>query len=261
MDIENELLNQLSSFANQIADKSGEVVRRYYRNLNDVEAKEDSSPVTIADREAEKTLRKMINQKYPEHGIQGEEFGIENEGAEYKWIIDPIDGTLSFMIGRPIFGTLIGLLKNNEPILGVIDQPINNERWVGASNSKTKFNDKTVEFSNCQYLKDATLCTTAPNYYTPKKLAIFNEIASKAKYNIYGGDCYNYGLAASGNVDVVLDSGLKQHDFLPIIPIIKGSGGIISDWNGNDLDINSNGDIIICSNKNLHDEILKVIND
>lgn len=252
-------IKRLLEFANNCVDKSGVKIRSHFRNLADIESKNDESPVTIADKEAEKILRNAIKEQYPDHGIHGEEYGVENPDAEYKWIIDPIDGTASFMIGRPIFGTLIGLLKNGKPILGVIDQPITGERWVAGEGCGTTFNNSMCKTRNSS-LSKAILCTTSPEYLPGEALTKFNQLASKVRYTIYGGDCYNYGLLAAGHVDLVVESGLKQHDFWPLIPIIIEAGGVITDWQGNELTEGSNGDVVAAANGELHKQVLAILN-
>ena len=263
--------DELTSFTNKLADKSGGVIKKYYRQLDKIETKGDSSPVTIADKEVELALRDMIKEQYPNHEIEGEEFGLENENkSDYRWVIDPIDGTLAFIAGRPTFGTLISLLYKKKSILGVIDQPINNERWVGLSGSGATFNKfngtnnnneskskSAISTSNCEDLKDAIICTTGPNYFTEEKLKIFNKISVCAKYTIYGGDCYNYGLLALGQVDAVIESGLKPHDFFAFIPIIKEAGGVVTDWQGSELSHDSCGDIVVSCNEKIHAQILQ----
>lgn len=252
-------VTEIEEFVDKLADKSGDIIRKHFRNLDKIETKSDKSAVTIADREAETIIRDLIKQEYPEHGILGEEFGEENPSARYKWIIDPIDGTLSFMTGRPIFGTLIGLLDNGKPIASVINQPINNERWLAIEGHGCKFNGKKNTVRHCGNLSNATIATTAPNYYTKEGLQKFNHLTQKVEHTIYGGDCYMYAQVASGWIDIAIDSGLKTHDFLPLIPIIKESGGIITDWQGNELNEKSNGDVIAAGDKKAHAEALEIV--
>jgi histidinol phosphatase-like enzyme (inositol monophosphatase family) len=256
-------ITELERFANLLADASGEVIRKYYRNFGEIIAKGDASPVTIADQETEIAIRNLIQDRHPEHGIQGEEFGIYNADAQFKWVIDPIDGTASFMIGRPVFGTLIALLYKNKPIIGIIDQPINNERWVGVENGEAIFyqNNMAREISTrtCSKLSDAILSTTGPNYFSKKGLEKFNKIADKVRYNVYGGDCYNYALLAMGMVDIIVESGLKPHDFLALRVVVEQAGGIATNWQGEPLDINSGGDVVFCGDKKIHAEILEML--
>jgi histidinol phosphatase-like enzyme (inositol monophosphatase family) len=250
---------EIEEFVNKLVDNSGSIIRKHFRNLDKIETKSDKSAVTIADREAEKIIRDLIKQQYPSHGILGEEFGEENPTARYKWIIDPIDGTLSFMTGRPIFGTLIGLLDNGKPIASVINQPINNEKWLAVQGHGCTFNGKKTKVRACGSLSNATIATTAPNYFTPEGLQKFNHLTEKVKHTIYGGDCYMYAQVASGWLDMAVDSCLKPHDFLPLIPIIKEAGGIITDWHGNELNEKSNGDVIASGDKKAHAEALAIL--
>jgi len=247
-------------FAEQLANISGEVIRRYYRQKTEIDAKDDSSPVTPADREVEKNIRAVIRATYPEHGIIGEEFEDHQSDADYKWIIDPIDGTKSFMIGRPIFGTLIALIYKDKPILGIIDQPILGERWTGVEGFAANFNYEITESRKCAKLSDAVMCTTSPNLFKGADFKAFETIRKIAKYVVYGGDCYSYGLLARGSVDVVLETDLKKHDFLALAQIVRGSRGIITDWEGKKLDMNSDGRVLACGDKRLHKEILALLN-
>lgn len=254
-------LKEYTKFAHKLADKSGKTLKKYYRNLPGVSDKKDKTPVTVADIEVEQALRGMIEKKYPLHGIMGEEQGATNASADYCWLLDPIDGTKSFMIGRPLFGTLISLCYKNEPILGIINQPITKDRWVGVKDKKTKRNKKKLNTSQINVLKDATLCSTGPNYFTAKELTKFNTVAKKTKYTIYGGDCYNYGLLALGTVDLVIEAGMKPHDYCALIPIIEGAGGVITDWNGQPVTTQSNGTLLAAANKELHSQALSVLNN
>jgi inositol-phosphate phosphatase/L-galactose 1-phosphate phosphatase/histidinol-phosphatase len=252
--------SDLISFANNLVDNSGDIIRKHFRNIDNIIAKGDMSPVTIADQETEQVLRELIRKKFPEHGIQGEEFGIENESAEYRWIIDPIDGTTSFMIGRPTFGTLIALTQNGKAVLGVIDQPIAGERWLAYNGLGATLNNKKIRTRKCEKISDAVLCTTGPNYFSSDKLKLFNQTSEKARYTIYGGDCYSYGLLAAGHVDLVIESGLKQHDFMPLKTIIEEAGGIITDWQGNEIGMDSSGDVLVAGDARVHKEVLKLLN-
>lgn len=246
-------------FAERLATISGEIVRRYYRKKIDTETKDDMTPVTLADKEIEKNLRAVIRSAFPGHGIIGEEFEHINPEAEYKWLIDPIDGTKSFMIGRPIFGTLISLVKVNEPILGIIDQPILGERWTGVKGFATNFNYTPVKTRPCESISEATLCTTSPNLFKGKDFDGFEKIRKSAKYAVYGGDCYSYGLLANGSVDIVLETDLKPYDFCALVPIIEGARGIITDWNGGRVTMNSDGRILACGDKRVHEAALGLI--
>lgn len=248
-------------FANELAELSGSVIRRYYRKPVPVESKNDMSPVTAADKQTEMVLRNRIEREFPDHGIQGEEFGLLRGDADYKWVIDPIDGTTSFLIGRPLFGTLIALTYQDKPILGVIDQPINHERWVGALGYKTIMNDTNIGVAKVKPLSNAILCTTADYYFQPEELKAFQAVSSKVQYTIYGGDCYNYGLLAQGSVDLIIEAGLKPHDFLALSIIVESAGGIFTDWEGNAITRDSDGKVIAASCKSLHEKALKMLAD
>ncbi len=250
---------EIKDLVDNLLDNSGDIIRKHYRNLKNIQVKQDESPVTIADKEVELAIRDKINKKHPEHGIAGEEFGKENENARFKWIIDPIDGTLSFMIGRPIFGTLIALLDNGKPILSAINQPITNERWIAIENEGCTLNGEKITVKDCKNISEATLATTGPNYYKEKGLKKFNNLSKSVKHTIYGGDCYLFALVASGQLDLCVDSCLKPHDFMPLIPIIKESGGIISDWNGNELTEKSNGNVIAAGSKLVHQQAINIL--
>jgi histidinol phosphatase-like enzyme (inositol monophosphatase family) len=243
-------------FAHTLADISGERLRFYYRNFGLVQTKTDESPVTIADQETEDLLRHHIKTHYPEHGIIGEEHGNTNEKNDYVWVLDPIDGTASYIVGRPIFGTLISLLYKGEPILGIIDQPILRERWAASKGEGVRLNHNVTSARKCPSLNEAVLCTTGPQYFTPAQKNIFDRISAKAKQVTYGGDCYNYALLASGTVDIVIEAGLKLHDFAALKVIVEEAGGTISDWRGNSLSASSDGTILATCDAKLHQSIL-----
>ncbi len=258
------MLNQeIISFANHLADISGAVINKYFRQDFGEIKKDNQTPVTLADREAEQVIREAILKKFPDHGIVGEEFGNVNPNAKYQWVIDPIDGTVSFVMGRPIFGTLIALCENGKPVLGIINQPITNERWIGSEGSAL-FNNKKIQTKNCADLSDAILCSTSPHFFKDKDLELLNKISSGTKYQsqggiIYGGDCYLFGLLAMGQVDIVIENGLNNFDFMALIPVIKSAGGVITDWKGEELSINSDGKVLACGDKVLHQKILELI--
>ncbi len=258
------MINQeLIDFSNHLADLSSNIAQKYFRTQNHEQDKPDTTPVTLADKGIEKIIREEIMKKYPDHGIIGEEFGTINLDADFKWVIDPIDGTSSFIIGRPIFGTLISLTYKNVPILGVINQPINNERWLGAKDRGAIFNNKKIETRKSGSIENSILCSTSPVYFKGLDLEFFSKISSQTKYQksggvFYGGDCYLFGLLALGFVDIIIERGLSSYDFCALVPIIEGAGGIITDWSGNKLNIHSNGQILACGDKKVHEEILKI---
>ena len=249
------LEQKIVDFAEYLADEARNIVNSYYRKQFTIENKIDNSPVTEVDQAVEKVIRKLIDNNFPEHGVIGEEFGPTRENAEFKWVIDPIDGTKSFITGRPIFGTLIALVHETKPILGIIDQPVLKERWLGA-NGVTTFNNQKVSTRECRDLGDAYFATTSPYLFNTGDIARINNISDRAKSTIYGGDCYSYGQLAMGKLDLVIESGLKPYDFCALVPVIENAGGRVTDWGGNDININSNGKILACGDKKLNEQLL-----
>ena len=234
------------SLLNRLAEAAGDAIRPYFRADFGLETKADASPVTLADRAAEHAIRAILEVERPLDGIIGEEFGTVREGAARQWVIDPIDGTTSFVAGRPIFGTLVALMKDGWPLLGTIDQPILGERWIGGVGRPTLFNGAPVRTRRCADLKEAILATTSPNCFTEHQAEHFMALAKKTAHRrlIWGGDCYNYALLASGYIDIVIEADLKLHDFAALIPVVEGAGGMMCDWNGDPLNANSDGNVI-----------------
>ncbi|CAK0740726.1 inositol-phosphate phosphatase / L-galactose 1-phosphate phosphatase / histidinol-phosphatase [Azospirillaceae bacterium] len=249
----------LVQLAQRLVDAGGAAIRRYFRAPLTVDDKPDSSPVTQADREAESIIRAILNDQRPEDGVLGEEFGGKSLDSEYVWVIDPIDGTKSFITGRPIFGTLVALLHEGVPILGVIDQPITKDRWIGAAGRPTTLNGVPTKVRPCAGLSAATLCTTSPDLFSDSERIAFQRLTAKTKITIYGGDCYAYGLLASGFQDVIVESGLKLYDFAALAPVVTGAGGIITDWSGAPLHAGSDGRVIASGDARLHAETLAVL--
>lgn len=247
-------------YANEMADSSAEIIKNYFRKPITVDDKKDASPVTIADKESEACIRKIIETNFPDHGIIGEEYGSYQENRPFTWVIDPIDGTKAFISGKPSFGTLIALLHNGKPILGIINQPITKERWLGVSGSPSLFNNSPIKTRACNKIEQATLYTTDPDIFNKSEKPLFNNLAQKVKLLRYGADCYAYGLLALGFVDIVCESSLKIYDFAALIPIIEGAGGMITDWNGKALDINNqSGQALALGDKNLFDKTAKLL--
>ena len=247
--------------ANRLADAAGDAIRPFFRSGFTHEAKPDASPVTEADRAAEAAIRRILDAECPRDGIIGEEYGEKAGTSGRTWIIDPIDGTVSFMAGRPIFGSLIALLEENWPVLGVIDQCINKERWVGATGYPTTLNGVAVKSRSCRSLSDATLATSGPQYFSQHDGDHFMALAAKTAHKrmLFGGDCYNYALLASGHIDIVVEAGLKLHDFAALVPVIMGSGGIMSDWSGDPLHADSNGHVIAVGDPARLEDVLEAL--
>jgi histidinol phosphatase-like enzyme (inositol monophosphatase family) len=234
----------LIDFAGSLADAAGGVIRRYFRTAVAVDTKPDASPVTIADREAETAMRDLIKATFPDHGIHGEEFGIERDDAEYVWVLDPIDGTRAFITGKPMFGTLVALLKDGTPILGIIDQPVLGERWLGVTGQDTTFNKATTRTRPCSEIGQAILNATAPSMFVGDDAVGFERLSTQAGQTNFGGDCYAYGLLASGFIDLVVEADLKPYDFCALAPVVQGAGGVMSDWDGRPLTLGSDGRVI-----------------
>jgi inositol-phosphate phosphatase/L-galactose 1-phosphate phosphatase/histidinol-phosphatase len=245
--------------AHRLADASGVVIRQYFRTPVAVDDKPDNSPVTIADREAERVMRELILQAYPHHGIYGEEMGVKDQDAEFVWVLDPIDGTKSFITGKPLFGTLIALLHNGKPILGMIDQPITRERWIGGMNLATTLNGQTVQVRNCPNLNQAILYATTPLMFEGQDKIAFDRLCQHIKLPLYGADCYAYALLAMGLVDLVVEADLSPYDYCSHVPIIEQAGGVISDWQGNHLGLHSDGRVIAAGDKQLHQQVLTIL--
>lgn len=239
-------------FAGALADASGAVLRRHFRTPVAVEAKADATPVTIADRQAEEALRAAIAARYPDHGIVGEEFPPRAPDAALVWVLDPIDGTRSFISGAPIFGTLIALVAEGRPILGIIDQPILGERWIGAAGRPTRMNDRPARTSGRADLAEATLHTTSPDLFAGADADAFTRLRGTVGRTDYGWDCYAYAQLASGFVDLVVETGLKPHDFLALAPVVEGAGGRMTDWAGAPLGPGSDGRVVAAATPDLN---------
>jgi inositol-phosphate phosphatase/L-galactose 1-phosphate phosphatase/histidinol-phosphatase len=247
------------SFAHELAEASGKVIARYFRQPIDIITKEDLSPVTIADRETEKTMRALINARFPDHGIIGEEHGREKTEAEFVWVLDPIDGTKSFISGRPLFGTLIALCRQGSPVLGVIDHPAIGERWIGAKGHPTLFQGKPVKTRTCPALAQASLFASSPEMFAPPDQPRYRRLREACKMSIYGSDCYHYGIVASGFGDVAIEASMGIYDYLSTVPVIEGAGGIVTDWQGRPLTMASGDKVLACGDARMHENVLALI--
>ncbi|KAJ7562251.1 hypothetical protein O6H91_03G061200 [Diphasiastrum complanatum] len=203
--------NEFLEVANRLADAAAEITLKYFRTPIDIIDKLDKSPVTVADQAAEKAMRLIIAQHFPSHAIYGEEGGLSSPeyATEYTWVLDPIDGTKSFITGKPLFGTLIALVQGGIPILGIIDQPVLKERWIGQRGQPTTLNGKEVKTRSCTSLSNGYMYTTSPHLFAGQAEAAYERLRKKVKVPLYGCDCYAYGLLAAGHVDLVVESGLK----------------------------------------------------
>lgn len=257
--------DEYAAFANELADAAGAVILKYWRQKVAVESKDDpdrpvaESPVTIADREAERVMRDMIGARYPAHAILGEELGEKGDAktAEWAWVLDPIDGTKSFITGKPLFGTLIALLHEGAPALGVIDQCVLKERWVGTARGTTLNGAPVRTDAACTRLGDAMVYATTPEMFAPGfETSAWAALRNRVKRALYGCDCYAYALLASGHVELVCEADLMPYDYLAVVPVILGAGGVATDWRGQALTLPnhaaSNGRVLCAANRTLH---------
>ena len=257
-------LHALMAFAHRLADAAAEETLPLFRATLDIENKLDAGafdPVTRADRNAEISIRKLIEAEYPDHAILGEEFG-EKSGNEFCWVLDPIDGTRSFIAGMPCWGTLIALSQNGAPVLGVMDQPYVGERFCAirggpAENIRAGKSTK-IETRACPSLNMATVATTAPELFTtPGSAQAWSEISRTAQLVRYGGDWYKYALLAAGFIDVVIEEGLQPYDIQALIPVVEQAGGVITDWQGGPA--HAGGQALACGDPNLHAGLLALL--
>lgn len=249
------------ALAHRLADAAGAAIRPFFRANAAVETKADASPVTEADRAAEIAMRDILERERPEDGIVGEEYGAVRPNARRQWVLDPIDGTTSFMVGRPIFGTLVALVEDGFPMLGIIDQPVARERWVGRVGRPTSFSGEPVQTRRCRDLASAVLATTSPHLFPEHEAEHFMALAARTAHRrlVYGGDCYNYALLASGQLDLVVETGLKLHDFAALVPIVEGAGGLMCDWAGEPLMASSAGDVIALGDPARLEDVLEAL--
>jgi len=245
--------------AEKVANIAGQIIKSHFRSNVEIMNKEDTSPVTAADREAENAIRGILETEYPDHGIFGEEYGSQNLDAEYVWVLDPIDGTKSFITGKPLFGTLIALCQNSKPVLGIIDQPILNDRWIGMIGHPTTHNGNIISTRSCANINDAWLSATSPDMFAGEDKISFDRLAEAVKFSIYGGDCYAYGLLASGFSDIICEATMQPYDYCALVPVVEGAGGKISNWSGETLNMSSNGKILATGDAMLHQEVINIL--
>ena len=234
------------ALALRMADAAREAIRPWFRGAVAIERKGDATPVTLADRAAEEAMRRLLDAEMPQDGIVGEEFGVKDGSSNRQWVLDPIDGTAAFLAGRPIFGTLIALMVDGFPVLGVIDQAITGERWLGVAGQPTTLNGKPVQTRPCRELSAATIGTTGPHYFDDHDGDHFMALAARTDHRrmVMGGDCYNYATLATGQLDIVCEAGLKLYDFAALVPVVEGAGGVMCDWNGDPLHAGSDGHVL-----------------
>ena len=246
------------AFAEHLADLARPLALRYFRQGVAIEDKPDLSPVTIADREAEAAMRRAIAEHFPEHGILGEEYGPERTDADLVWVLDPIDGTKSFITGKPLFGTLIALARQGRPVLGLIDMPALGERFVGHDGTAF-FNGTPIRTRGCATLAAAHLHATTPAMFTGADEARFARLAGAVKHPIFGGDCHNYALVAAGWTDLVVEAQLKPYDYCAPAALIEAAGGLATDWQGAALTLRSDGRVVMAGDAVLHAQALAAL--
>ncbi|RKS18982.1 myo-inositol-1(or 4)-monophosphatase [Pseudomonas sp. WPR_5_2] len=250
---------EYESFAEQLADAAAAAIQPYFRANLDVEDKGGRvfDPVTLADRAAERAMRELIQDRYPAHGILGEEEGSVVGSSELIWVLDPIDGTRAFITGLPLWGTLIALNDGQRPVLGVMNQPFTGERYIGTPDGAWR-NGTKLQTRSCQGLSSATLmCTTPDMFDTPVRREAFQSVASQAKLARFGGDCYAYCMLASGFVDVIVEANLQPYDVQALIPIIEGAGGVITAWDGSTAQ--NGGSVVACGDPVLHAQLVGLL--
>jgi myo-inositol-1(or 4)-monophosphatase len=249
-------------FLDRLADVASAEILPFFRTRMDVDNKADGhfDPVTAADRAAEEAMRALIAAEFPDHGILGEEFAPTALEAEHVWVLDPIDGTRAFIAGLPVWGTLIGLTRAGRAIAGMMVQPFTGERFHGDGRSahyRGPGGERQLRSRPCATLSEATLFTTSPRIFQPAEQATYDSIESRVRLARYGVDCYAYAMVAAGNVDIVIESGLKAVDIVALIPVIEGAGGIVTNWTGGSaLD---GGRVLACGDRRLHEAALDIL--
>lgn len=257
---EKQCPSEYLAIAHEAADAAAGVIRPYFRQRLDVDEKADTSPVTIADLNAERIMREMIEKRFPDHGIRGEEFGLHQPDAEWVWVLDPIDGTKSFISGSLAFGTQIALLHQGEPVLGLINQPITGECWVGSAGTATTLNGVPIRTSQTTQVDRAIVYTSALEQFDAERARRFSALSAKIRFTRMSHDCYAAGLLALGCVDFLLESNVFDYDILPQMPIVLGAGGVVSDWDGKPLpDARRYETVLMSANVQLHAAALEFL--
>lgn len=259
---------EFSDFVDELATVSGQAILPFFRTAVGVENKGrpgSFDPVTAADRAAESAMRNLIARTFPSHGIVGEEYGSERADAEFVWVLDPIDGTKSFIAGMPMWGTLIGLTRRtgsgaSEPVFGMMSQPFTSERFSGdggAARYRGPAGDRELRVRPCEALADALISTTSPLLMNDADRAAFKRVEDQAQLSRYGGDCYAYCMLAAGHIDLVIETELKPHDVMALIPIVRGAGGIMTTWDGGPAA--SAGRIVAASDARVHEAAMTAL--
>lgn len=254
-------VEELLQAAEEVADAVGDITLRYFRGGLAVESKDDESPVTVADRETERAMRTAITERFPDHGILGEEYGAEGLEQPIVWILDPIDGTKSFIAGAPLFGTLIGVLHKGRPLVGVIRMPQLRESFAGATGPGSRLNGTPIRCCPGIALDQAFLCYNDLPQLIAREPDKAQRLLALGRYQRPTSDCYPYAQLAAGWVDGVVDIGLQPYDYLPLVGVIEGAGGIITDWQGQALSLQSDGRVVAAASRELHSALLDILAD
>lgn len=252
-----------TAFLHRLADVASHEVMRFFRSPLAVEAKGSGAfdPVTEADRAAESAMRTLIRAAFPTDGILGEEEGALRPEAQNVWVLDPIDGTRSFISGLPTWGILIGLLSGGKPTMGMMAQPFTGERFIGTGTTSSYLGPggpRILRTRSCPSLAAATLFATSPDMFDAVESPCFQRISQRVRLTRFGSDCYAYCMLAAGMVDIVLEAGLKTYDIAPLMPVIEGAGGAVTDWRGNSPV--EGGRVLACGDRGLHAELLQILN-
>lgn len=255
-------IDALPAFLDRLADAASDSIMPYFRADMAVENKADSGfdPVTAADRDAEAAMRRLIKDRFPDHGIVGEEFGAEREQADFVWVLDPIDGTRSFISGLPVWGILIGLLKEDEPLIGMMAQPFTGERFVGDGKRawyRGPGGDRKLAARPCASVARATLFTTSPALIPGDDRLAYDQVESAVRFARYGIDCYAYCMVAAGHADIVIETELQPYDIVALIPIVEGAGGRLTNWQGRSAA--AGGRVVATGDRRLHDNVLTLL--
>jgi inositol-phosphate phosphatase/L-galactose 1-phosphate phosphatase/histidinol-phosphatase len=248
-------LDPFVDLAGRMADRARVAILPHFRTGVTIETKADNSPVTVADREAERVMRELIEAEYPDHGIEGEEWAAKQGTGDWVWYLDPIDGTKSFICGVPLFGTLIALARNGKPVLGVIDQPYTNERWLGVAGRPSTMNGREISVGSCPGLDQVRFFTTSMDYYSPAQVVALERLQAAVGLVRYSADCYAFALVAEGAVDICAEGGVNEYDVAAVVPVIEGAGGIVTGWDGAPLRFERQGaipNIIACGDPDIH---------
>ncbi|CAN5907599.1 inositol monophosphatase family protein [soil metagenome] len=248
------------TIANALADAAAAHSMRWFRTSLDIITKSDDSPVTLADRAAETAMREILGARCPADGIYGEEHGPERLDADRIWVLDPIDGTRSFITGSPLWGTLIGLLQGGRVVFGMVDMPVLGERWIGRAGKGAQRNGETVKVSGCTTIDKARIVTTSPDIFSAADWQAFDRLSRQCAMRRFGGDCYGYAQLAGGTIDLVVETGLQPYDYLGPTGLIEAAGGVITDWLGQPLGLASDGRVIAAATPELHRAALCILN-